>query len=139
MSTRQEKIKQLITQYIKDYSERKEIKTKWREPIVKFCNANDEMFVKLKEIVSPAHALPKDFLDDAKTVISYFLPFEELVINSNVEGKYSSKEWAKAYIETNELIFNLNNYIKKKLNDLDYKSTIIPATHNFDENSLISD
>ncbi|MCK8823628.1 epoxyqueuosine reductase [Fuchsiella alkaliacetigena] len=132
-------IKNLINQYVKEYSERKEIESKWREPIVKFANANDEMFIKLKEIVSPTHALPEDFLDDAKTVIVYFLPFDESVVNSNLKGKYSSEEWAKAYIETNQLILNLNNHIKKKLSDLDYRSTIIPATHNFDEGSLISD
>ncbi len=134
-----EKIKKFINHYVKEYSDRKEIKTKWREPIVKFSNANDEMFIKLKEIVNPTHALPKDFLDDAKTVIAYFIPFDESVVNSNLKGKYSSEEWAKAYIETNELIFNVNKYIKKKLSDLGYKSTIIPATHNFDEDSLMSD
>ena len=133
------KIKQLIIQYVKDYSKRKEIDTKWREPIVKFADANDDRFVKLKEVVSSTHALPKDFLDDAKTVIAYFIPFDEVVINSNIAGKYSSKEWAKAYIETNELILKLNKHIKKKLNDLDYNSTIIPATDNVDKDNLISD
>lgn len=134
-----EKLKQLIKQYVKNYPERKDVNTKWREPIVKYSNANDEMFIKLKEIVSLTHVLPKDLLEDAQTVISYFLPFEESIANSNIEGKYSSREWAIAYIETNELIFNLNNYIKKKLEDLNYKCIIIPATHNFDEESLISD
>ncbi|WP_066506730.1 epoxyqueuosine reductase [Abyssisolibacter fermentans] len=134
-----EKIRDLIKQYVKEYSDREEIKTRWKEPIVKFSSADDEMFIKLKEIVSPTHALPKDFLEDAQTVISYFLPFEESIANSNIEGKYSSKEWAIAYVETNELILKLNSYIKEQLEDLNYKSTIIPATHNFDKNSLISD
>lgn len=133
------KIKNLIINYVKNYSERKEIETKWKEPIVKFADANDEMFIKLKEIVSSTHSLPKDFLRDANTVIAYFLPFDEAIVKSNIKGKYSSKEWIKSYAETNDLIFNLNNYIKKELNDLNYKSTIIPATQNFDEDSLISD
>lgn len=133
------KIKQLITQYVMEYAKKDEITTEWKEPIVKCAAANDEMFPELKEIVSSTHALPQDFLDDAKTVISYFLPFAESVANSNIEGKYSSEEWAKAYIETNDLIFELNNHIKEKLNDLDYESTIIPATHNFDKERLISD
>lgn len=133
------KIEELIRQYVKEYSERKHIKTKWRKPIVKFAAANDEMFTRLKEIVSPTHALPTDFLEDAQTVISYFLPFEKSIVNSNVKGRYSSREWAIAYIKTNELILNLNKYIKTELETLNYNSTIIPATHNFNEDSLMSD
>lgn len=133
------KIEELIIQYIQDYQDKKEIRTKWREPIVKFSDANDEMFGELKNLVSPTHALPQDFLDDAKTVISYFVPFDESIVNSNIEGKYSSEEWARAYLETNQLISDLNSYIKKELDSLAYDSSIIPATHNFDEDSLLSD
>jgi len=132
-------MEQLITQYIKEYSSRKQNKNIWREPIVSFANTNDGMFIELKEIVSPTHLLPKDILEGAETVIAYFLPFDKSVINSNINGKYSSKEWAKAYIETNELIYNLNKFIKEKLEELNYKASNIPATHNFDEYSLISD
>ncbi|MGM0502586.1 MAG: epoxyqueuosine reductase, partial [Bacillota bacterium] len=72
-----EQIKKLIKQYVKQYSEKEEIETNWKTPIVKFANANDEMFAELKEAVRPTHAMPQDFLDDAQTVISYFLPFDE--------------------------------------------------------------
>ncbi len=133
------KIKDLIKQYVKEYPNIKKAKTKWREPIVEFADANDSLFIELKDIVSPTHALPRNFLEDAETVISYFIPFDKSVVNSNIEGKYSSKEWAIAYIETNELISNLNKYINGQLETMNYKSSIIPATHNFDENTLLSD
>lgn len=135
----QEKIRTLIREYIQEYSTRKEVKTKWGEAIVNFADANDQMFMKLKEVVSPTHAIPQDFLEDAQTVIAYFIPFSRDVVNSNRAGRYSSKQWARAYIETNELISSLNNYIKKELAALNYQSSLIPATHNFDEDSLISD
>ncbi|WP_041605746.1 epoxyqueuosine reductase [Halothermothrix orenii] len=134
-----EKITQLVKQFIKDYSSRKEIYTKWREPIIKFSDVRDELFFKLKEIISPTHALPTDFMEDAKTVISYFIPFDKSIVNLNIDGKYSSRGWAMAYIETNKLILDLNKYIKRELELLNYKSTIIPATHNFDKEKLISD
>ncbi|TDX46334.1 epoxyqueuosine reductase [Orenia marismortui] len=134
-----QKIKKLIKEYVKDYPADKEVETKWREPIIKFADANDQGFIKLKEIISPTHALPQDFLADAQSVIAYFIPFDQAVVNSNIEGRYSSKAWAKAYIESNNLISKLNKYIKQKLDSLNYKSTIIPATHNFDQESLISD
>ncbi|MFW6282146.1 MAG: epoxyqueuosine reductase [bacterium] len=134
-----DKIVHLIKQYVKDYSRKKGVRTKWREPIVKFADAEDGLFFELKEIVSPTHGLPTDFLSDAKTVISYFLPFEKSIVNSNIKGNYSSEDWAIAYVETNELIFKLNKYIKKEFEALNYKFTIIPATHNFDEENLKSD
>ncbi|WP_018248384.1 epoxyqueuosine reductase [Orenia marismortui] len=134
-----QKLKKLIKEYVKDYPAHKEVETEWREPIIKFADANDQGFIKLKEIIGPTHALPQDFLTDAQSVIAYFIPFDQAVVNSNIEGRYSSKAWAKAYIESNDLISNLNKCIKQKLDSLNYKSTIIPATHNFDQESLISD
>ena len=133
------KIKQLIKEYVKEYAQQDEVRIDWKEPLVKFAAADDNMFLELKEIVSSTHALPEDFLADAKTVISYFLPFAKEVVESNAAGEYSSKKWAQAYMETNELIFELNKYIKQELEKLDYESTIIPATHNFDKERLISD
>ena len=73
------------------------------------------MFYNLKDVVSPSHALPKDFLPEAKTVVAYFIPFDEVIVKSNIEGKESSKIWAKAYIETNQLILDLNIFIKNEL------------------------
>lgn len=133
-----EKIRTLIKEYIQEYSTKKEVKTGWEEPIVQFADADDKMFMELKEVVSPTHFIPQDFLEGAQTVISYFIPFSQSVVNSNIEGNYSSREWAIAYIETNELISNLNDYINQNLASLNYQSKIIPATHNFDEESLMS-
>jgi epoxyqueuosine reductase QueG len=81
--------------------------------------------------------MPKDFLDYARTVICYFLPFHRSVINSNIPGKYSSHEWAKAFTETNKLILNLNKHIKKQLEQQGHKAAIVPAAYNYDEDKLI--
>ncbi|SCY30990.1 epoxyqueuosine reductase [Alkaliphilus peptidifermentans] len=127
-----------VKEYVKDYPDKKGTKTRWEEPLIAFANASDEKFKKLKEVVTPKHGLPQDFLLDAKTVIAYFLPFENNVIESNIAGKESSETWGIAYIETNQLIHDLNSYIYATLKELGYESTIIPATHNFDEEKLVS-
>jgi len=129
----------LINQYIKHYSDTRDVQTKWKEPLVAYADAMDEMFYGLKDIVSPSHALPTDLLPEAKTVVAYFIPFDEAIIKSNIDGKESSRIWATAYIETNKLILDLNTFIKDELQKLGYKSNIIPATHNFDTKKLISD
>ena len=134
-----DKLEMIIKQFVKHYSETKEVQTKWKEPIIAYADAMDKMFYNLKEAVSVSHAMPKDLLPEAKTVVTYFIPFDEDVVKSNIEGKESSKIWAKTYIETNQLILDLNTYIRDELKKSGYKSNIIPATHNFDEKKLISD
>ncbi len=134
-----QKIEDLICDYIKNYEQRDDIKTEWKEAVVKFADADDGLFLQLKDVVRPTHALPADFLKEARTVICFFIPFAEWVAESNIEGKYSSREWARAYVETNALIDELNQYIKKELEKMNYNAGLIPATHNFDEESLKSD
>lgn len=133
------KLEKLICNFIINYMDRKDIETKWNEPIISYADSTDELFYKLKTTVSPSHGLPTDFLENAKTVVAYFIPFREEVVKSNINEKASSNMWAKAYIETNRLIFDLNTFIQIELEALGFDSTVIPATHNFDEEKLISD
>ncbi len=134
-----DKIEKLITEYIMNYPTIKGTETKWKYPIIAFAKADDENFMELKKVVSPTHALPTDFLEDAKTVVSYFIPFEENVVKSNIKGKNASRAWAVAYIETNKLILDIAEYMKDELNKIGCDSVIIPATHNFNKEKLISD
>ncbi|KAB3535759.1 epoxyqueuosine reductase [Alkaliphilus pronyensis] len=134
----QKRLEAYIKGFVKDYPNIKGTITKWGEPLITFCDANNREFEKLKKVVTPEHSMPRDFLPDAKTIIAYFLPFEEAVIKSNIKGIESSKEWGVAYIETNKLIYDLNSYIFNIIKELGYEATIIPATHNFDEKKLVS-
>lgn len=137
MNNMKDNLEKMIDQYIADFS--KTSQTRWGKPLIGYASADDPLFLSLKEIVSPTHALPHDFLDSAETVISYFLPFTEEVINSNKTGLYSSKLWGIAYVETNRLINAMNKFLKERLIDLGYKAACVPATHNFDKEKLISD
>ncbi|WP_233487064.1 MULTISPECIES: epoxyqueuosine reductase [unclassified Halanaerobium] len=132
-------IRNLICDYIKNYEQRDDIKTEWKEAVVGFADADDKLFLKLKKAVSPTHAAPGDFLKHARTVICFFIPFADWVSESNVKGKYSSREWARAYVETNALIDDMNRHIKKELEKMNFQAALIPATHNFDEENLKSD
>lgn len=134
-----DKVEKLIKDYVNTYSLNNLTRTKWQEPIIAFADAEDPIFIRFKDIISPSHALPMDFLEDAKTVITYFLPFENFVVESNRHGIESSRVWGIAYVETNKLILDLNNYLKDELERMGYKGVVIPGTHNFDEDKLISD
>ena len=134
-----EEIVQLITEYVRNYKELKHTETDWRDPVVGFANAKDELFPKLKEIIGPNHALPSDLVPNAKSVITFFVPFTKETVESNIAGEKSSREWDYAYIETNNLINDLSKYLYEKITAKDFKASLLPATYNYDEVKLISD
>ena len=97
------------------------------------------MFDQLRSVASPTHAVPKDFLANAQTVIAFFLPFPKSLTRTNIKNRNSSVEWGVAYIETNELIRQLSMHLLEFFNSRGFQSYSIPATHNWDEAKLISD
>ncbi len=132
-------IETLIKDYIKDYANIKAVQTKWQEPLIAYGDAKDQLFYKYKEAISSTHVTPEELLKDAKTVIAYFIPFHEEITKSNVVGKESSREWAIAYVETNQLIFDLNEYIKAELEKAGYEAVVNTKFQKFNRGSLLSD
>lgn len=129
----------IIKDFVKDYEIKKKTESKWREPVIGVADANNPMFLDLKKLISPSHALPFDFIRDAKSVIVFFLPFSEEIVKSNAKGIESSREWDIANIETNNLIIDINKYMNKIIKENGYESTILPPTYNYDEKGLMSD
>jgi len=132
-------IQQEIIKAINLYRSNPSISTNWRQPIIGYADVQDELFLKLKEVISPSHYTPTELLDTARTVVTYFLPFDERIPRSNPHGYYASREWEVAYVETNQLIRTINQHLAQALEAKGYKSVVLPPTHNFDEEKLISD
>ncbi len=128
-----------IKNYVANYHDTKNTKTKWREPVIGFADAHNPKFAKLKTIISDTHALPSDLIPDAKSIIVFFLPFEKDIIESNIKEFQSSVAWDIANIETNNLIADLNLLLNEILVKEGYNSTILPATYNYDGELLLSD
>lgn len=132
------KIEKVIDDFVNSYMEKPEIKTIWKKPIVAFASAQDPMFKKLKEVANSDHFMPEDILDSAKTVITYFLPFEESIPISNMNGRNSSQEWAIAYIETNKMIGKLNDFLIDTIKEMDNKAAKLDPKLNIDYEKLTS-
>ncbi|PKM77908.1 MAG: (Fe-S)-binding protein [Firmicutes bacterium HGW-Firmicutes-15] len=128
----------LIREYVENYPQLKKTHTCWKDPLVGVVNANDPRFAELKEQVGPFHLIPQDLLPAAKTVICYFLPFISVISRSNKAGNHCSDEWAYAYLETNQLIEDLNCYVQEQMNQRGHVAVVTPATHNFDQKTLLS-
>lgn len=111
----------------------------WKKPLVAAIRADHPDFALLKTSVSPTHLLPEDVLSEAKSVVCFFIPFDEHVAASNRGGEYASAEWAHAYIATNRLIATVSDRAESILREEGWRAGKIPATHNFDEVTLMSD
>ena len=133
-----ETIQNLVTNFVRSYKSSNQTSTGWNEPLVAFADALDPGFRELRTIIGPSHSLPTELLEDARTVIAYFVPFKRETVLSNVSGEHCSREWALAYIETNGLLSELTRHLSVELKDQGFQSTGPPPTHNFDEATLMS-
>jgi epoxyqueuosine reductase QueG len=134
-----DKITNFITDFVRSYKSRAGTVTDWKDPLVGFADANDPLFAELRTHAGKDHHLPTELLSEAATVISYYIPFTESIALSNEKGRFSSFEWAKAYVETNMLISDISHCLSEQLNKLDVGSFLIAPTHNFDSVSVVSD
>jgi epoxyqueuosine reductase QueG len=127
-----------INSTISNYGKINQINNIWDEPIIEIISVKNEKLEELKRTVSSEHFMPYNILPDAKSIIIFFIPFQEDIIKSNINGTKASKEWAAAYVKTNDLIKVINNKIEELMESNGYKTGKIPATHNFNEKTLIS-
>jgi epoxyqueuosine reductase QueG len=128
-----------ITETVSEYGLGRGLAACWRAPLAAIVSARAPEFGRLKEVVSPAHLLPEDVLKGAESVISFFIPFEDGIVDSNTAPGPASEVWALSYIQTNALISQISADLEELLRSFGAESGKIPATHNFDENRLISD
>jgi epoxyqueuosine reductase QueG len=124
---------------IQQWREQHSTKNYWQEPLLAVARADDPIFPRLREVASPEHAMPRDLLSGADSVIVFFLPFQKILGQENDEaGPFAARSWAEAYVTTNRLIESVNIRLKACLEQAGHLATITPATHNFDTQRLVS-
>jgi epoxyqueuosine reductase QueG len=132
-------LRSIISDEIAGYTSRRTPHTTWKAPLIAVADAADPLFLKLREVVRETHELPGDLLPGARSVIAYFVPFSDDVTGSNRAGQIASRTWATAYVETNDLLGAIGLRLEADLAERDYRASHMPATHNFDEETLMSD
>lgn len=108
----------------------------FRQPLVGFSAADDPLYLQLQEFVGPWHMQPQDILPQAKTIISFFLPFSAQVVTSNRGGDRPSHLWAESYVEANKLINHICDEIIALLTKKGIDAATVRATHTYDESTL---
>lgn len=110
----------------------------FRKPLIAFSSANDERYSELKKIIGEWHLTPNEFLPNAKSVISYFIPFTKKVVLEPKDVKDVSLLWGEAYVEINSYFDNINEAISCYLSKLGFSTKTIRATHTYDPKDLKS-
>jgi len=108
-------LKNKIESIIKAAAANSGTETKYREPLAGFASADDPIFNEMKEILSPYNLHPKEVFPEAKTVVCFFLPFEEKLVKLNSRSRYPVKEWIQAKGETDRLIAEINEKLRAEL------------------------
>jgi epoxyqueuosine reductase QueG len=120
-------LKNKIESIIKETAANPGTETRYREPIVGYALASDPIFNEMKKIIGPHHLHPKEIFPEAKTVISFFLPFEKELVKLNWRSREPIKQWIQAKSETDRLIGEINEKLKAELAK-DGIEVVVPST-----------
>ncbi len=103
-------------------------------PILGFAAADDDYFYKFKDpsVIGQHFSLPREWLPEARTVISFFLPFSLAVKKATRKTKlWPSGEWLHGRIEGQAFINKLCVYLNSRLNDAGHKSLVPSLDESF--------
>ena len=133
-------IEDLIKDFVREYPQKKGIRTTYKEPLVGYADADSKEMRRLKDIVIPDHQMPADILENPTVVISYFIPFTEDIGKSNEAGEAGepSRIWALAYDETNEMMAVLNQWLIVNIEERGYHAAVSKVAGQFSKEVLKS-
>jgi len=135
---KENELKTLIEEHIDGIVRDAHTITKYRPVLVGFADALDPDFLKLKTLIDPSHRLPGDILLEAKTVVSFFIPFAKEIVIANRRHPFAAEEWAIAYSETNKLIDEICSSLATRLRRDGVKANWELPTYNFDKERMVS-
>jgi epoxyqueuosine reductase QueG len=132
-----DEIRAAAERFVAQYPEETNEPAIWRPPLVASAQA-DERFDILPKIAADDHALPRDILPEARSVLVFFIPFHKALAKENHKGEIPCRNWGLAYQATNRLIGRLSGHLKTDLEARGHATELTPATHNFDPQRLMS-
>lgn len=108
--------------------------TIFEEPLIGFSSAEDELFSQYKapEAIGPIFWGPKEWLPEARSVVSFFFPFTETVRKSNLESSSEpSIQWLYGRIEGQRYINEYMGKVKQWLEDQGVKACVPSSDKRF--------
>lgn len=97
------------------------------EPIIGFASSEDPIFEEFQqpEVIGEGFCLPKYWLPEAQTVLSFFLPLSNEVRKANRKDPiWPASEWLHGRIEGQILVKNLCLYLQELFKDAGFSSCV---------------
>lgn len=110
----------------------------FRRPLCGFSAADDPRYHALKTIIGPWHLDPIELLKDAKSVVSFFVPFTVDLPRSAGAEEPVSALWGEAYVVLNNLFDTIGKALSKFLSMQGFSALPIASTHTYDPEKLQS-
>ncbi len=86
------------------------------DPIVKIGSAEDELWEELKapEAIGHLFRTPKEWMAQAKCVVSYFAPFSDYVVEGNCADAVDvGNGWLYARVEGQQMLTEINHFLER--------------------------
>ena len=96
------------------------------EPLVGVASANDPYFDEFKkpEIIGDIFKSPGEWLDDAASVVSFFLPFSEAIRRSNRSNGIPSIEWLHGRFKGETLNNDAKRYVASLIENEGHRALV---------------
>lgn len=104
------------------------------EPLVGIASADDPLFSKMKdpEAIGPHFMCPEEWMPEAKSVISVFLPYSGHIKRANAASASDvAVEWLHGRVEGQEVLLKTGEYLKSLLIEAGYNAVIPFLDDNF--------
>lgn len=110
----------------------------FRAPLCGFSAADDPRYHALKTIIGEWHRDPAELLPEARSVISFFVPFTQTLPAAAREAEPVSPLWGEAYVVLNNLFDAVGKELAGFLTGQGYAALPIASTHTYDPEKLQS-
>ena len=105
------KLEKEIRGAVEQFQEREDITCRFGEPVVGYVSVDDVRFDMLFARGFNGH--PREIYRPGRSIILYYLPFEEGIVRANEESETPTEEWVRSYYESLWLAMAVNQTIRQ--------------------------
>lgn len=124
-------VKEAIKATVKEYEAQKEYTTKIGEVEVGYADVRSPLFDMFFTRGMSEH--PKKILKAGYTVVLYFIPYADEVIEENMSSKEPGAKWEAAFFDTMKLSMKLNKRIRQVFEDVGRLTSLMNVPTDWDD------
>ena len=134
-----EALRREIRAYVARASAAPDTATSWEEALVGFVDVADPGLDEVCRLLGPSHAMPRDLMPTAASVVALFVPYTRDLARSNRKGESASRAWCVAFDETRRMLQDLGLHLQTWLAERGHELKAIPESHGFDSERVAAD